>query len=490
MTLAGGIALGASATLLAGWGLFRLARAWRRRQRAHFAARDLEFRRARAAGLKDPPNPVVSPMPLAALDPVRSPFTGLTRASWLDLAEQLLRGMLHYSDGLRRALRMPGNPVANYPRLAAGGGLIGLDDEYLEAFCRSLWLAAPVLANRPDLRLGDRLVADWYHEWLVHGVTPEHPHYLGIGAGPGPTPHIMEAAAVCVALRQAPEVLWAPLSAAERGRVLAWLDAVRHRPVVPNNWRWFSVIVETFLKTEGVRHDEARVADHLQALLAFHADSGWSRDLDKFDYYAAWSLQFYPIFWLRWDGDSRPDMRDKLLARNDEFLESFPHVLSRRGELPRWGRSPIYRFGAVAPLMAAFLRPRPPTIDPGFARRLSSGALLQFVRHPGFLDRGLPSLGWLGEEPGLVDHYSGVASPYWCAKAFVGLTLPETSPVWSAVETEGFWADPPAAFTIGSTGLHVTHDRGTGHTRLFAPQPVPRHDPRYQAPWFDTADAV
>ena len=268
-----------------------------------------------------------------------------------------------------------------------------------------------------------------------------------------------------------------------------WLDVARRCPVVPNNWRWFSVTVETFLKTAGAHHDAERVNGHLQAIRSFYVDAGWYRDLDKFDYYAAWSLQFYPIFWLLWDGDSLPEIRDEFIARNDEFLRSFPHLLSRRGEIPRWGRSQIYRFGAAAPLAAAFLRSDAPAVDPGFARRLCSGAMLQFIRHPGFLDRGLPSLGWFGEDPGIVDHYSGVASPYWCAKLFVALSLPESSPFWSAQENEGFWANPPREVSLGATGLRVMHDGVTGHTRLFAPQTIPKGDPRYQARWFDTTDS-
>lgn len=467
-----------------------LIRRARRALEARATQRDRDWRILRRAESTVAPCRIVSPLPLTALDPVSAPFTGLSRASWTDLARQLLGGILHHTSALRDRIRPPVSLVSNYPRLQRDGSVYGLEEEYVEAFCRSLWMAGPLLAQDPDWRLEGLSVADYYREYLVRGATPGDSAHFGIGRGPHPTPHIMEAAAVCIALQQSRAVLWDPLEARERERIVAWLDAVRSRPVNPNNWRWFSVIVETFLKIEGFAHDSGRVREHLSAIRTFHVDAGWSRDLDKFDYYSAWSLQFYPIFWSLWDGASFPGLRDEFAERNDRFLESFVHVFSRRGELPIWGRSPIYRFGAAAPLAASFLRPDPPSIDPGFARRLASGSLRQFVERPGFLKDGIPTLGWLSEQPDIVDHYSGVTSPYWCAKLFCALSLPDTSPFWSASENEGFWHDPPARYDLGRTGMWVDHDARTGHSRLHAPQTAVPRDARYHAPHFDTADAT
>lgn len=430
---------------------------------------------------------VESPLRLEALDYGSAPFSGLTRATWTGLARQMLEGLLHHTDGLQSAIRPPVSMVSNYPRLDRGGSVVGLQEEYLEAFCRSMWLAGPLLAQDPGLRIYGRGVADYYREYLVRGARPDDPAYLGTGSGRLPTPHIMEAAAVCIALKQCRHVLWDPLDARDRATILAWLGAVRERPVNRNNWRWFSVIVETFLKVEGAAYDAARIRGHLDAIRAFHVDAGWSRDLDKFDYYSAWSLQFYPVFWSLWDGDSDPALRAEFTARSDRFLETFVHLFSRRGELPCWGRSPIYRFGAAAPLAVAFLGSSAPAVDPGFARRLASGALLQFVRRPEFLRDGIPTLGWLGEQPEIVDHYSGTTSPYWCAKLFSALYLPADSPFWTAAENEGFWIDAPQNVAIGTTGMRVTHDATTGHSRLYAPQSAAPGDRRYQAPFFDTA---
>ena len=114
---------------------------------------------------------------------------------------------------------------------------------------------------------------------------------------------------------------------------------------------------------------------------------------------------------------------------------------------------------------------------------------MQFVRRPDFLHDGIPTLGWLAEQPGIVDHYSGVTSPYWCAKLFCALSLSDESPFWTARENEGFWPDPPSRYDIGRTGMWVDHDARTGHSRLHAPQTAAPGDVRYSARYFDTADA-
>jgi hypothetical protein len=452
------------------------------------------------------PNPVVSPISFPVWDWDGSPHTGLGRPSWTYLAEQLLIGLLFYSDGLKRRLRLPSSSSSAYPCLEVDGTVFGEQENYLETFCRSLWLAAPLLSQNPDWQLEGRSVADYYREYLVRGALPFDEASFGLGRTDRPTPHIMEAAAVCIALKQARKVLWDPLAARERERLVSWLENCSRCAVHTNNWRWFSVVVNTFLKTEGYRHKASVVQKHLMAIREFYVDAGWFRDGARFDYYSAWSLQFYPVFWALWDGDSNPELRDEFYERNDHFLQSFTHIFSKRGEIPLWGRSPIYRFGAAAPFPVAFLRPSAPAIDPGFVRRLSSGCLLQFTKHPGFLRHGLPSLGFQGEQASVVDGYpgiasshrspkifngySGIASSYWCAKIFVALTLPGDSPFWTATENEGFWTNPPSRYDIGRTGMWVLHDAATGHSKLYAPQQVTIQDFRYTAPLFDTADAV
>lgn len=438
-----------------------------------------------------PPVSLKGTRPLGVLPsvPPESPFSGLGRPGWVQIATWMLDNLLQYADPVDGLLRLPDSRAAHQPRLGPDGRLVGVAEARMEAEVRSLFLAAPLLRHAPALRLQGFSVADRAAEWLVRAVRPGDEAWLGYAPADRPNQRLVEAAALCVMLDTAREALWDRLAPAERGRVLDWLEHLRHVPVVDNNWRWFAIIVQSFLGREGRDPGTASVRGHLAALDRMHAGDGWYRDGSRFDYYASWSLQFYPVFWANWAGDREPAWRDTILERQDAFLRSFPQLYARDGALPLWGRSICYRFGASAAIAAAFLRSTPPAIAPGFARRLCSGNLLQFVRAPGFLRHGLVPLGFHGEQPDLIDGYSSVASPYWCGKLFVALALPPAHPFWTAPEEEGYWTAPPGRQRLGDTGLEVAHDPATGESRLFAPGNGDAGDPRYAAPWFDTADA-
>lgn len=437
-----------------------------------------------------------TPAPLATLeithqDFALSPFTGMSRDSWREVGRTLLSGALYYTDGMRGPLRFPPSAAAGYPRIHESGKVYGKREAYLEAYARTLLLATALLKDEPDMELYGRRVVDYYREYLLRGVCRSDPASFGSGGWGAPLrPHqrIVEAAMLALCLKTAPEALWSPLSKTERARVAAWLGEVKDLHIGTLNWLWFNVIVNTFLKCEGHSYNAQLVESNLQRIRGMHRDAGWFIDGDKFDYYSAWALQFYPLFWCAWDGDAHPALREEFYRRNDQFLQTYPHLFSRRGHMPLWGRSVCYRFAASAPLAVAFFRPAPPALDPGFARRLCSGNMLQFVQHPAFLRNGIPSLGFYGEEGSLIDDYSCTASPLWCAKLFLALALPAESPFWTARENEGFWSNPPAAVAFGSTGLRIEHDPATGHSRLYAPQTARPDDPRYAAPFFDTAD--
>jgi hypothetical protein len=436
----------------------------------------------RTVSLRKPTQPII----IKAQDFVRSPFTGFTRNTWRGVATGILENVLQYTDGMQGSLTLPHSTAAGYPRLNRDGTIYGLQESYLESFARTLLLATPLMSEDAELSVSGRQVSDYYAEFLMRGVSGGDEAMFGLPNGSGPRHHLVEAAMLATCLHLGQRRVWNALSARDQRRVVRWLEQVRDVPVVDNNWHWFRIIVHTFLKQHGGAFSESVVRTHLDRVHEMYVDAGWFRDGDKFDFYSGWAMQFYPAIWMLWAGDEYPKDRELLTERNDRFLQSFVHVFARDGVMPVWGRSVIYRFASISPIAAAHLRATP-AIDPGFARRLSSGCLAQFVQNPGFLKNGIITLGFQGEQPDLVDSYSGVASPYWCAKAFVSLLLPETHAFWSATENEGFWSTAPSRYEFGRTGLWAEHDEQSGETKLYAPDSGPPNDSRYSASPFDTA---
>jgi hypothetical protein len=133
-----------------------------------------------------------------------------------------------------------------------------------------------------------------------------------------------------------------------------------------------------------------------------------------------------------------------------------------------WGRSGIYRNAATSPLAANFFL-KNPTADPGMCRRIASGALLQFLEREDFLSSGVPSLGFYGQFPPLVQGYSCAESPLWLGKAFLCLELPKDHPFWTAVEKdnfEGLSGNDVRTFVLDGPGLVFSNHAANGETVL------------------------
>lgn len=78
-------------------------------------------------------------------------------------------------------------------------------------------------------------------------------------------------------------------------------------------------------------------------------------------------------------------------------------------------------------------------MDPGLARRICSGSLLQFFGRDDVVVDGVPSLGFYSQFAPLVQGYSCAESPFWLGKAFLCLHLPADHPFWTAKENNGTW---------------------------------------------------
>jgi len=72
-------------------------------------------------------------------------------------------------------------------------------------------------------------------------------------------------------------------------------------------------------------------------------------------------------------------------------------------------------------------------LQPGETRRIASGALRYFLDN-GAVSNGLLTMGWHREYLPMAQDYSGPASPYWASKAFLGLLIPPSDPVWTTTE--------------------------------------------------------
>lgn len=399
------------------------------------------------------------------LDHDLSPYSGLTRESWMDAGKYLLSGIFRHVKSMDDPIVMPRNETEiTYPHLKDPADWQDAQRraEIFEGLTRSFFIASVILRDEPDLVLEGIPVREYYKKQILSCMLPDHPHYVGTysylmkdRAKTDPfccCQQTVETCALVIGLWACREQIWVSYTREERNLIAGFLSDYAHAPTVPQNWRLFNMLDLAFLHMEGYPIRREVILDHAQAILDYYVGDGWYRDGHSFDYYSCWAFQFYAPLWNLWYGyKEEPEIALRVEAHSNALMKSFPQAFDRDGFTTMWGRSGIYRNAATSAFDGnLFLKN--PTVEPGLARRICSGSLLQFLTRDDFLAHGIPSLGFYRQFMPLVQGYSCAESPFWLGKAFLCLHLPKDHPFWTAKEQNGIW-ERMGAFETVETAL-------------------------------------
>lgn len=363
-----------------------------------------------------------------------SPYTGLDRQGWIDAAQWLLDGAFTYIRSIDDPMYFPKQHDKTYPRNEGD-----VPTAKLEGFCRTLFVAAPLLKEKPDLTLNGIRVADYYRHQLLCLTNPESPSYIKHRApNGGPSQILVEFGALAISLSTAKEVLWDPLTQAQKDELAATMLSYGNGPTITSNWMFFNVFVISFFKEQGYEVNDWRLEDCLKKLLERYRGEGWYNDDPAYDYYSMWAFQMYGPIWAQMYGHFYPEYAEQFMKNQLDLVDNYPYMFSADGRMNMWGRSIPYRYGSVIPL-ALLGYHTDKDINFGWMRRIASSTLLQFLQHPNFLEDNVPTLGFYGPFEPAVQIYSCRGSVYWSGKAFLALLIPEDNPFWTAKENNGPW---------------------------------------------------
>ena len=411
-----------------------------------------------------------------APDYVRSPFTGMTRKHWIQAGEYLLEGAFSYIHCLDDPMYFPKQLDKTYPHDENAAKVAKL-----EGLARTLFLAAPLLKENPDLEYHGIKVADYYRHQLVSISNPSSKHYIAHRTG-GPSQTLLELGSLAISMKAATDILWTPLPQAEKDKLAATMLSYGDGPTIGSNWMFFNVYILSFLKDQGYNVDEKKLVGWLEKLLDRYRGEGWYNDAPAYDYYSMWAYQSYGPLWAEWFGkklkpeagsglpvDIYQNLAARILKNEFDLINNYPYMFARDGRMNMWGRSVCYRFAAVTPFpileYGGFK-----DVNYGWLRRIASASLLQFLEHPEFLENGVPTMGFYGPFAPAVQIYSCRGSVYWTGKAFLGLLLPENSAYWTAVENEGPWKDMTQGSVCNklqpATGLLITNYPNSGASEM------------------------
>jgi hypothetical protein len=411
-----------------------------------------------------------------------SPYTGMTRDEWIKCGIYILEGAFQYVDSLEAPMYLPKFPGKSYPY--EGNADAPQDRKsaaIFEAIARTFNVAAPILNINPDLEINGIKLVDYYKYHLLELLTnPECDYYIG---SPKETPFqpTCELGNLSLWNMLTPDVFWNRLNKEEQLKVADMVYNWATATTCGHNWRYFNVMMLTFLENNNLKSDTILMLSHMDNLLSHYVGDGWYRD-HSYDYYTIHVFHLYNAIWAEKYGNEHAPGRVKVIRKHqEEFYKTYPSIFGKGGKVNMYGRSILYRLGASAALPAAFFTEGNDYISPGEARYLASGSLIQFVTHPEFFNQGIPSLGFYGPFDACIQKYSCSASPYWMFMGFSALTLPETHPFWTAKEDMGHWSgiqkDEVTSKYSSGMGMLISNF-GTGSTE-YRPGKVHNQDPNY-----------
>lgn len=315
---------------------------------------------------------------------------------------------------------------------------------YLEAFARLIDGIAPWLALPDDSSPEGRLRATLRTQALesyVHSVDPKSPDYL-LWASEGQP--LVDSAYFTSALLRAPDVLWKPLDATTKQRIITEIQGLRRVSPPYTNWLLFAAMNEVFLLSVGAQWDPIRVDLAVRKFGEWYVGDGWYADGPHFHFDLYNSYVIHPMLtqilevlvatnapFNKLHAHERLPVQYQRMQRYGEELE---RMIGPDGAYAAIGRSLTYRTAAHQPLgMLAWRKKLSPKVPEGQVRAATMAAQRRVFADPSnFNEQGFLTIGFTRHQPSLGDIYSNAGSMYIASESLIALGLPANDSYWTA----------------------------------------------------------
>ena len=417
-----------------------------------------------------------------------SPLTGMTKKHYIEMAEYLLERAFSHVDSMDTPMSFPVVPGKTYPQPNAPDWRYRSAD--FEALERTFTLAGPLIHIDPETKINNIILRDYYGLHIYNAFTPGHINSLPL---PEELPDsnyqfTCEFGGLFKTLLLLPDTLWSIYTEKQKEEMVITISKWAHHRTTQNNWRIFNIIALSFLKKYGYEIDDDLLKSHLLWVASYHSGNGWYLE-QTYNYYSISLFIVYTTIWNRTFGDEYyPEIAEIIEKSAQKLMESLPCFFGRDGFINMWSRSICYRSWVSGAFPVAFMLKDDALLDGGWARRLCSGSLLQFVTREEFYDNDIPSLGFYGQKEYMVQNYSCAGSPFLMFLPFICLALPDDSPFWTAKENEGMWekmGNKTKKIILESPGLVLVNHGKTGTSEII-PGKVYYDDPNYSKLMYNT----
>ena len=417
-----------------------------------------------------------------------SPFTGMSKKHYIELAKYLLERALKHIDSVETPLTFPVVPGKTYPQPNAPDWRYRSAD--FEALERTFTLAAPLIHIDPETTINKIKLRDYYCHQFYNAFTPGHANSLPL---PEDLPDsnyqfTCEFGGLFKTLLLLPDTIWSQYTEKQKDEMAITISKWAHHRTTQNNWRIFNICALSFLKKYGYQIDDDLLKSHLLWVVSYHSGDGWYLE-QTYNYYSISLFIVYTTIWNRTFGDQYyPEIAEIIERSAKKLMESVTGFFARDGYINMWSRSICYRTWVSGAFPVAFMLKEKTQLDAGWARRLCSGSLLQFVTREEFFCNDIPSLGFYGQKEYMVQNYSCAGSPFLMFLPFICLALPDDSPFWTEKENDGMWevlGNNSNKIVLENPGLVLVNHGKTGTSEII-PGKVYYDDPNYSKLVYNT----
>jgi hypothetical protein len=418
----------------------------------------------------------------------KSPYTGMTKRHYLECAKYLLERAFTHVKSIDDPISFPKVPGKTYPEPNAPDWRYRSAD--FEALERTFTLAGPLIHNDPNVEINGIALKAYYSKHLYNAFTPGHANSIPL---PGDLPdstyqYTCEFGGLFKTLLLMPDTIWDAYTMQQKDEMVNCISQWGHHRTTQNNWRLFNITTLSFLKKHGYQIDDDLLKSHLLWIASYHSGDGWYLE-QTYNYYTISLFVVYGTIWNRTFGDAYyPEIAATIEKSANELMKTYTSFFARDGYITMWARSICYRTWVSGGFPVAFMLKGESPIDPGFARRLCSGSLLQFVTREEFFENDIPSLGFYRHTEFVLQNYSCAGSPFIMFLPFICLALPDDSPFWTAKENEGFWTalgDATHVEILHKPGIVLANHGKTGTSEI-VPGKVYYDDPNYSKLTYNT----
>ncbi len=325
-----------------------------------------------------------------------------------------------------------------------------------------------------------------------NAFDPQHPDYWQEARRDKPSQHQVEAALVAWSLWLLGDKFLVTLTSAERSNIQTWLASCTLIAERDNNHAWFSAINQAARLALAKRwkefagDEEWMLADvrAMDALAASAGVDGWYSDStveSVYDYYNFWTYASHFLYWNRIMGARYPEQSARFTKRLKLFLETAPYFFAADGGHVLFGRSLIYRWSVLMPLVEAYAQGMWPH-SPGLLRAIVRRNL-EFHWRLGAFDKERGKLRENFTPQGSTDireQYIDNGHPYWCMQAFSLYLIPERDAFWTAREEALPVEQADYRIPFRGARMMLVGTKRSGHVRWLQSQNEPRKKVRYR----------